>query len=357
MTSMFCMLRRYRQCARVWLAVIALLSLTACDQSDDWQSFSRLAAKPTSLSGLQREVVPSTEPVRALQPLDPEVVKSPLVTLGRKLFHDNRLSGDGNISCASCHDISLGGDDGLAASLGMRGQLGSINAPTVLNSGHNFRQFWDGRADSLAEQALRPVVNPVEMGASWPEVIAKLSSDELLLSEFEAVFETQELTPGLLAEAIAAYERTLITPSPFDEYLNGNTHAISARAIAGYELFKGYGCTACHQGVNVGGNVMQYFGAFHAVDINDDKHSGIGRASADMPVYKVPTLRNIALTSPYFHTGTVTSLAAAVKVMAAAQLGRAIPNEDVALIVAFLESLTGEIPSHALLPMQYTSTE
>lgn len=357
MTSMLCVLNRKRHCRMKWLLVMAVFMVTGCGQSDDWQKFSRLAAQPTTLSGLQREVVAHPEPVRALQALDSERVNSPLVSLGRQLFHDKRLSGDGTVSCASCHDISSGGDDGLASSVGMRGQLGNINAPTVLNSGHSFRQFWDGRVVSLAEQALGPVVNPVEMGASWPEVVMKLSSDEMLVSRFEEEFGTRVLTPESLAEAIAAYVRTLTTPSPFDEYLNGNSHAISKEAAAGYELFKEFGCSACHQGVNLGGNVMQYFGAFHAVDIGDGKRAYGEEHANNIPVYKVPTLRNVALTAPYFHTGSVKSLSAAVRVMGAAQLGRTIGNEDVALLVAFLESLTGEVPAHALIPVQMTSAQ
>ncbi len=351
MTSMMGVVRGNRQRRGRWLYAIVLLSLSACDRSDDWRQFSRLAAQPTTLSTLQREPIPSSEPLRALQAQNPNFIDSQLVDLGRQLFHDKRLSGDETISCASCHNVKAGGDDGRATSVGMKGQIGNINAPTVLNSGHNFRQFWDGRADSLVAQALGPVVNPVEMGASWPEVLDKLSTDQALTSRFEAVFDTREMTPELLAEAIAAYERTLVTPSPFDDYLSGDTGAISARAAAGYELFKGYGCTACHQGVNIGGNVMQYFGAFHAVDVGHNQKAGEADA---VPVYKVPTLRNVALTSPYFHTGSVSSLSDAVKVMGAAQLGRTIDNEDVQLIVAFLESLTGKLPEHALKPTQVT---
>ncbi|MGQ7848292.1 cytochrome-c peroxidase [Granulosicoccus sp. 3-233] len=357
MTSMFGVVRRIRRRHGRWLHVIVLLSLSACDQNDDWQKFSRLAAQPTTLSTLQREAIPLSEPVRALQAQNPDFINSELVSLGRQLFHDKRLSGDGTISCASCHNVQAGGDDGRATSVGMKGQIGNINAPTVLNSGHNFRQFWDGRADSLVAQALGPVVNPIEMGANWPEVLEKLSTDKVLLSRFETVFNTRELTPELLAEAIAAYERTLITPSPFDDYLNGNTRAISAQAAAGYELFKGYGCTACHQGVNLGGNVMQYFGAFHAVDVGHGQRAGNADKAGTIPVYKVPTLRNVAMTSPYFHTGSVTLLSDAVKVMAAAQLGRTIGDEDVELIVAFLESLTGEVPTHAMKPTQVTFAE
>ncbi len=347
---------RYR-CRELLVLTVLSIGLTACNQSADWTQFSNHAARPTNYHDLKREVVLYPEPVRALQGPDSLRVKTVQVRLGKQLFHDKRLSGDGSLSCASCHDISKGGDDGRATSVGIRGQMGSINAPTVLNSGHNFRQFWDGRATSLAHQALGPVANPMEMGAHWTDVVERLSSDEVLLDLFDEAFGTRKIESALIAEAIATFERTLVTPAPFDRYLNGNRAAISPEAVQGYALFKEYGCIACHQGVNLGGNLMQYFGAFHMIDA-DEGGQARGRSSDHpTPVYKVPTLRNIAVTAPYFHTGSVSTLSDAVRVMGAAQLGRIIDEADIALIVVFLESLTGEIPEHALAPLQTSSVE
>ncbi|ASJ73779.1 cytochrome-c peroxidase [Granulosicoccus antarcticus] len=358
MPCILCVSRRCRHRHTLWLLAIVFLGLSACSKSDEWERFSVLASQPTRLYGTQREIVLETEPVRALQALDPQLGNTPKVVLGNQLFHDKRLSGDETVSCATCHDIQAGGDDGLVFSVGIKGQTGTINSPTVLNSGYSYRQFWDGRAGSLTHQALAPVVNPVEMGASWSDIIAKLSSDDALLALFEEAFGTRELEPTLLAEAIAAFERTLITPSPFDLYLNGQKQAISEQAIAGYGLFKEYGCVACHQGVNLGGNVMQYFGAFHIIDnVDDDKIEKTGKTRQEIPIYKVPTLRNVALTSPYFHTGSVSRLSDAVKIMGAAQLGRILSNEDVELLVAFLESLSGKLPAHVLATSQITSAE
>jgi len=332
---------RFRRYGRFLL--VALPALSACGPSGEWSDFANHAAQPLALSSVSDDMIMSGEPIRALQAVDPSVSSSPIVQLGRQLFHDRRLSADGSVSCASCHDLSAGGDDDRVASIGIRGQVGTINAPTVLNSGHSFRQFWDGRAQTLAQQAEGPITNPLEMGADWPTVLATLSSDQALLDLFEESFHTRDVTPLRVTEAIAAFERTLVTPGPFDRYLNGDVHAISDAAQKGYALFKEYGCAACHQGVNIGGNLMQYFGAFHSVDMG-----AIASArEQELPLYKVPTLRNIEKTAPYFHTGSVMNLDDAVRVMAAAQLGRVTSDQEAALLVAFLESLSGDVPGHA----------
>ena len=190
---------QWRRYGGIGILVIAFSGLAGCGQSDEWRKFSTHAERPLRLSAVAQEQVVNAEPVRALKALDSEQINSPIVSLGQGLFHDRRLSGDGSISCASCHDIQRGGDDGLATSTGMRGQLGAVNAPTVLNSGHNFRQFWDGRVDTLVQQALIPIVNPVEMGGNWPDVMQALSADEVLMEQFEASFGTRQLTDLNLA--------------------------------------------------------------------------------------------------------------------------------------------------------------
>jgi cytochrome c peroxidase len=271
------------------------------------------------------------------------------VALGKSLFHDKRLSKDNSLACAGCHDLAKGGVDGLQFALGVGGQVGPINVPTVLNSGFNFRQFWNGRAESLEEQAEGPIHNPKEMGSNWKEVVAKLEKDKPLVGQFGAIYG-DGLQPRNIQDAIATFERSLVTQSRFDQYLRGDSRAINDDERKGYELFKNYGCVACHQGVNIGGNMYQTFGVLgdYFQDRGNITEADLGRfnvtkRSSDRFVFKVPSLRNVELTAPYFHDGSAKTLDDAVDVMFRYQLGRAAPAADKALIVAFLKSLTGEI--------------
>jgi cytochrome c peroxidase len=270
------------------------------------------------------------------------------VSLGRTMFHDKRLSKDNSLSCASCHDISKGGIDGRQFAVGIKGQVGPINTPTVLNSGLNFRQFWNGRAGTLEEQAAGPVHNPGEMGSSWPEVLGKLGQDKAVLDQFKALY-ADGLQPRNIQDAIATFERSLITPSRFDRYLLGESNAISGDEKQGYQLFKNYGCVACHQGMGVGGNMYQTFGVLgnYFKDRGKVTDADLGRYSVtknelDRHVFKVPSLRNVELTAPYFHDGSAKTLEEAIDVMFRYQLGRSAPAADKALIVKFLKTLTGE---------------
>src|SRR4051812_6694965 len=181
------------------------------------------------------------------------------VALGRILFHDKRLSKDNSLACASCHDLGKGGVDGRQTAIGIGGQVGPINTPTVLNSSLNFRQFWNGRAATLEEQAAGPVHNPGEMGSNWKEVLGKLGQDKKMISQFDSLYG-DGLQPANIQDAIATFERSLITPSRFDRYLRGESGAINEEERRGYQLFKNYGCIACHQGMNIGGNMFQTFG-------------------------------------------------------------------------------------------------
>lgn len=329
-------------------------TLVACDHSGQAEQFARVANAPGVYGAANGSIHLDAEPIRALSSLVLPEPDPQMVSLGRSLFHDTRLSGDGSQSCASCHDIAAGGDDGRSSSIGIGGQIGEVNAPTVLNSAFNFRQFWDGRSDSLESQALDPVSNPLEMGASWSDVLESLAGDDAFMQRFESAFGDRQLKVERVGQAIAAYERTLITPSAFDDYLDGNEHAISRQAIEGYGLFKNLGCIACHQGVNVGGNLMQYFGAFLSVDValarldtantREDETEDQGQAS-HIPLYKVPSLRNVALTAPYMHDGSVRHLRDAVRLMGVVQLGYRLDDDEVSLIVAFLESLGGRLPA------------
>jgi len=286
------------------------------------------------------------EPIQPLpQRLDLDTRK---VDLGRALFNDKRLSKDNSIACASCHDLAKGGADGRQFAVGIKGQVGPINTPTVLNAAFNFRQFWNGRAASLEEQAAGPVHNPGEMGSNWDEVLGKLRQDAKMVEFFKNIYG-DGMQPRNIQDSIATYERSLVTPSRFDRFLRGEANAITQDEKRGYELFKNYGCVACHQGVNVGGNMYQTFGVLgnYFKDRGNITDADLGRYAVtknelDRHVFKVPSLRNVALTAPYFHDGTAPTLEAAVDVMFRYQLGRPAPAADKASIISFLKSLTGE---------------
>ncbi len=262
--------------------------------------------------------------------------------LGKKLFFDNKLSIDESISCASCHDLETGGDDGLSVSFGVNGQKGNMNAPTVLNSVFNIAQFWNGRAANLKEQALGPIQNPVEMAHDFKKLIPKLKNTSYD-DEFKKIYP-QGITKDNIADAIAEFEKTLITPnSRFDNYLRGDTSALSKKEKEGYELFLKKACIMCHNGVNVGGNHFSKFGNLFTIKNNWLGRFEVTKKEQDKYYFKVPSLRNIALTSPYFHDGREPSLKKAVKLMAKAQLGRDIKDEEADKIVAFLKTLTGKL--------------
>lgn len=267
--------------------------------------------------------------------------------LGRLLFHDARLSRDNTISCATCHDLERGGIDKLTRAKGIDGQIGELNSPTVLNSGFNFRQFWDGRAATLEEQAEGPVHNPLEMASNWKEVIAKLEQDPKYPGMFREIWP-EGIRAGRIQEAIAEFERGLITPnSPFDQFLLGNPHVLSASARRGWERFRELGCIACHQGVNVGGNMYAHLGVMgdYFADLarplgkSDMGRYNVTGREADRHLFKVPGLRGVAHTGPYFHDGSIPALEDAVVVMARYQLGISLEAEDRADLVAFLSSL------------------
>lgn len=270
------------------------------------------------------------------------------IELGRKLFVDARLSQDNLVSCASCHDFSRGGADPRPRSVGVRGELGGANAPTVFNSGLNFRQTWSGSGGSLEEFLERLIKNPKVFDSNWNDVLAKLRQDDALSAQFASAYP-EGLTMKTAIDAIATFVRSLLTPSRFDRYLRGDAGAISTEELQGYGKFKSYGCVACHQGMNVGGNMFQKFGVMgdYFADRGNITPADLGRYNVtkregDKFVFKVPSLRNVELTAPYFHDGSAPTLEAAVEVMFRYQLGRDAPREDKALIVKFLKTLTGE---------------
>jgi cytochrome c peroxidase len=297
---------------------------------------------------------PATEqpitPIPDVLDLDPR-----LVELGRRLFHDKRLSRDDTVSCASCHDLKLAGGDALPVAVGVRNQLGTVNSPTVLNSAFNFRQFWDGRAATLEEQAEGPVHNPIEMDTNWQDVIRKLAHDPEYVQQFKVIWP-DAIKPEHLQSAIAEFQRSLITPgAPFDRYLKGELQALDADARRGWDLFRNFGCIACHQGVNIGGNMyanLGVMGDYFADRGKPPEKSDMGRFNVtgreeDRYSFKVPTLRNVARTHPYFHDGSVKDLDQAVEAMARYQLGIEISVPDRDAMVAFLISLNGRLPPAA----------
>ena len=271
------------------------------------------------------------------------------VDLGRMLFHDPLLSKDDTVSCASCHDLSSGGDDGVRVSTGIDDRSGVINSPTVFNAGFNFRQFWDGRAKTLEAQIDGPVQSPIEMGNLWPEVVAKLYQDDDYPAQFAAIY-ANGINRKNVKNAIAEFVKSLITPnSRFDQWLKGNDDALSPLEKSGYALFKDYGCVSCHQGVNVGGNMYQVFGVLNDYfkrrgDITDADLGlyNITGNDEDRHSFKVPSLRMAAHTAPYLHDGTAETLRDAVDAMFEFQLGREAPDKDKDAIVAFIKTLAGE---------------
>lgn len=278
--------------------------------------------------------------------------------LGERLFNDGRISLDGTITCATCHVLEDGGADHAdeRVSEGINGLKGGVNAPTVYNSGFNVRQFWNGRAADLREQAEGPATNPVEMGdQSWDQICERLSKDKALVKEFEALYPEEGLTKMTVTDAIAEFERTLITPnSRFDKYLKGDKDAITPEELLGYEKFKENACATCHTGAILGGRSFEYLDIYGdyfsdrtdeiAYNSDDDGLKGYTGKVEDLHKFKVPGLRNISLTAPYFHDGTFLTLEDAVKAMARYELGKDLTDKDIQSIVAFMNTLDGNNP-------------
>ncbi|WP_282190445.1 cytochrome-c peroxidase [Azospirillum brasilense] len=318
-------------------------------------SFAAMLAASVATFG-----VPAFAADEPISPIEPAKVTNPgLVELGKKLYFDPRLSKSGFISCNSCHNLSMGGTDNLKTSIGHNWQQGPINSPTVLNSSLNVAQFWDGRALTLQEQAGGPIANPGEMGSTHALAVEVLRSIPEYQKEFGEVFGETKITIEEVTKAIAAFEETLVTPnSRFDQWLKGDKKALTTVELEGYELFKDSGCTACHNGSAVGGNTFQKMGVVEPYKTNNPAEGRIAvtKEEADRFNFKVPTLRNVALTYPYFHDGEAATLSDAVDVMGRIQLGKKFSTDENAKIVAFLKTLTGNQPSFAL-PILPPSTD
>ncbi|MGB7451945.1 MAG: cytochrome-c peroxidase [Lysobacterales bacterium] len=301
--------------------------------------------------------VAAQEPITPIEPV--KEINLAMVELGKKLYFDPRLSKSGFISCNSCHNLSMGGTDNLKTSIGHNWQQGPINAPTVLNSSLNVAQFWDGRAADLKEQAGGPIANPGEMAFTHTLALEVLESIPAYVTEFTRVFGPDCINIDQVTEAIAEFEKTLVTPnSRFDQWLLGDTRAISAQELAGYQLFKSSGCVACHMGPAVGGTSFQKMGLVSPYETKNDAQglAGVTGKDADRFKFKVPTLRNVDMTYPYFHDGEAATMDEAVDIMGRLQLGRKFEQADIDQIVAFLKTLTGEQPSF-VLPILPPSTD
>ena len=285
------------------------------------------------------------------------------ISLGKQLFFEKRLSHTEEVSCNSCHDVTGSGTDNKPLSTGIRAQKGGRNSPTVWNAAFLNVQFWDGRARSLEEQAKGPMINPVEMGmASHDEVVKRLNAIPDYRRRFTQVFGENSMTIENIVRAIAAYERTLITPhAPFDRWLAGNPKAMNAGALRGLKLVQSVGCTACHFGAMFNGPQTPGIGFYmkfplipgsefeKKYHLTDDAGRFVAtKQEADRGMWRVPTWRNVELTAPYFHNGSVATLDEAVRVMAKTQLGKVLKEDEVSDIVAFLKSLTGERPKESV---------
>lgn len=309
----------------------------------------------------QFKPLPTTPPVLPNNPATPAKVE-----LGKMLYFDPRLSASHAISCNSCHNVGLAGADAEETSIGHKWQRGGRNAPTVWNAVFNTAQFWDGRAKDLEEQAGGPMVNPVEMASPKEHLQEQLAAIPGYVAAFKAAFpdETKPVTLPNAQKAIAVFEATLITPNaPFDKYLRGDASALNATQKEGLQLFMSKGCGACHNGINVGGGMYAPFGVVEkpGADLLPPQDKGrfmVTKTVGDEYVFRSPTLRNIALTAPYFHTGRAWDLRQAVGVMGSSQLGAQLSADEIDKIVAFLGSLTGEQPKivYPVLPPSVAST-
>ncbi|MBP3563864.1 MAG: cytochrome-c peroxidase [Bacteroidales bacterium] len=316
----------------------------------DWVKDERIAMYDDGLPEVR-----AAEPVR---PIDHSLdVDQEKVALGFALFHDTRLSVDNTVSCATCHALETAGVDNHQYSHGVDDQIGGVNAPTVYNAVYNFVQFWDGRAKTLADQAAGPPLNPIEMAStSFDEIIAKLQADKPFAKAFKAVYP-DGLTEANITDAIEEFERTLITPdSRFDKWLRGDSDAITAEELAGYELFKKYDCATCHVGPNLGGQSYELMGLRRHyftergldLTVEDNGRFKETQLERDRHRFKVPGLRNVEHTWPYYHDGTRETLEDAVRDMGLYQSGVELTSAEVDQITSFLKTLTGEYKGQLL---------
>lgn len=355
---------------RAFPILLVLLGANACSKSEK-AAEATAATEPEPAPTLTAAApTPADDPAaliaraKALFPPPPEAARSesnPLtdakIALGRQLYFETRMSKNHDLSCNSCHALSHYGIDvreaGRKTSAGHKGQLGDRNTPTVYNAALHATQFWDGRAADVEEQAQGPILNPVEMGMpDGPSVIAVLESIPGYEPLFQAAFpdDADPFTYDNVGKAIGAFERTLITKSPVDDFLAGKTAALSEQQRKGFALFLDAGCTACHAGTALGGAMFQKLGLLKPYPTSDEGRFKVTQNEADRGMFKVPSLRNVAKTPPYFHDGSIATLEQAVKVMAEYQTAKGkLTDEEAEQLVAFLEALTGPLPAAAAI--------
>lgn len=343
----------------VGLVGIGLMACAEADQTNDLvEALGAAAIPPPPRKSSRTEINPRL--LRRFAPLreqfeSSENPASPAkVELGRKLYFEKRLSKKGNISCNSCHDVARHGVDGEATSPGTDGVRGGRNSPTSFNAAGSFVQFWDGRSPSVEQQALGPILNPVEMAMpSEAAAVAVLKAIPDYVTSFEAAFPNEQnpVTFANVGKAIGAFERKLATPSRWDDYLRGQQDALTDTEVEGLALFTNVGCMVCHTGELLGGSMYQKVGVVEPwPNQKDQGRFEVTKQDGDRMMFKVPTLRNIAETAPYFHDGSAATLEAAVAKMGRHQLGIKLADSEVAAIAAWLKSLTGKAPAELLAP-------
>lgn len=329
--------------ARAWATALALLGMLAGAPAQAAEDAEKLAERAKAVFGTLPEVVESED-----NPVTPEKV-----ALGRKLYFEDRISISGTISCNSCHMLDSFGVDNEPTSPGHEGKRGERNSPTVYNAALHIDQFWDGRADDVEEQAKGPVLNPVEMGMPSEGFVNRmLKAIPGYRPLFEKAFPDDEDPVDFdnFALAVGAFERKLTTPGPFDAFMQGDLDALSEQEQRGLATFMGVGCITCHQGPALGGTMYRKVGLVYPYETEDLGRYKVTGEESDEHVFKVPGLRNVARTAPYFHDGSVATLPEAVELMAHHQLGQELSDEQVADIVVFLTALTGEPPAIASRP-------
>ncbi len=336
-------------------AFVLLLLVGGCGESEPTAPAAdpvpAAEAEPEAAEGPDRDaVLARAQPIFGVLALEAQSDSNPVtdtkIELGRTLYFDPRLSRSQEISCNSCHDLASFGVDGEPTSPGHGGQRGDRNSPTVYNAAFHVAQFWDGRAADVEEQAKGPILNPVEMAmGSEEDVVAVLHSIPGYEPLFRAAFpdEQDPISYDNLALAIGAFERRLVTPGRFDAFLRGETGALRDAEVDGLVVFMDTGCITCHMGPTIGGDRFQKLGAVKSYPSEDEGRFKVTGAESDRMVFKVPSLRNVAKTGPYFHNGSVSTLDAAIRTMADYQLGRTLTDEEVASIEVFLQSLTGNV--------------
>jgi len=340
----------------ILLVTLAMLAI-ACSPADETAEVVETPQLAPSINDLWEQANLRFNPVPATADNPDNPLTEAKVALGKALYYDTRLSEDGTISCNSCHDLATFGVDNEPTSDGVGGQVGDRNSPTVLNAAFHQSQFWDGRAKDVEEQAGMPILNPVEMAIPSKEfLVDRLSATEDYPPMFAAAFpdEDDPLTYRNIEKALGAFERTLITPTRFDAYLEGDKEALTPEELAGLEKFIQLNCTSCHNGVNVGAHSFQKFGLIGdywehtGSETIDEGRFAVTADETDKFVFRVASLRNVAETGPYFHDGSVESLEEAIRIMVAVQLGVDLTDQEVQNLAAFLTSLTGEVPAAAL---------